>query len=443
VNYPDFVSALRGAAPYLYAHHGRTFVIALPGETCALREFEKLIGDIALLSRLGVKLVIVHGARPQIDVQMAMRGLDSVYVGDIRVTDEPGMDAVKAAVGALRIDIEAMLSSSMANNSMPGARIQVVGGNWVTARPVGVREGIDHLLTGMVRRVDIDAIREVLAADRIALISPVGYSPTGEGFNLRDAEIAEAVATGLCADKLIFVVESDPGKWDLADSAGDAGQLFISEAETLLAAGSVLESLSPGDRFCVLAGLAAGRAGVGRVHLVGAGADGALLRELYTRDGSGLMFFADEDYEATRGATIEDVAGILALIRPLEAAEILLPRSREQIELDIESFSVIVRDGMVIACGAMIPFPEDTVAEFACVAVHPQYRGRNRAGTLLRHAEATARQQGIQRLFALTTATPHWFIEHGFEAGGRDDLPERKRSDYNENRNSMVMVKKL
>ncbi len=443
MEHTDFVSALRGAAPYVHAHNGRTVVIAFTGETCARPEFEQLICDIALLSSLGVRLVLVHGARPQIDAELAIRGLTPHYVGDLRITDEATMGAVKAAVGALRMDIEALLSNSLVDTPMGGARIKVVGGTWVTARPVGVREGVDHELTGQVRRIDIPAIREVLAGERIALLSPVGYSPTGEAFNLRNAEVAEAVAIGLGADKLIFVLESDPGTWELASSAGDAGQLLLGDAERVLAAESVLGLLSAEDRNCVRAGLAAGRTGVKRVHLVGAGSEGSLLRELYTRDGSGLMFYADEDYEATRDATIEDVAGILALIRPLQAGGILVPRSREQIELDIDSFSVMVRDGTVIACNAMIEFSEDASAEFACVAVHPQYRGRDRAQTLLKRAEVAARRRGITRLFALTTHTPHWFVEHGFVPGGTDDLPLRKQAEHNANRNSLVLVKDL
>ncbi|MDQ1286923.1 MAG: amino-acid N-acetyltransferase [Actinomycetota bacterium] len=443
MDHPDFVSALRGAAPYVHAHHDRTFVIAFPGETCARPEFDRLVSDIALLSSLGIKLVLVHGARPQIDAQLAVRGIEPRYVGDLRVTDEATMDAVKAAAGSLRMDIEARLSSSLANTPMGGARIKVVGGTWVAARPVGVREGVDHLLTGMVRRVDFTAIREVIASTRIALLSPVGYSPTGEAFNLRNADIAQAVATGLRADKLIFVLESDPGTWDFTQSAGDAGHVLLGEAERLLEGEQVQARLTPEDRNCVRAGLASGRAGVTRVHLVGAGTDGALLRELFTRDGCGLMFYTDEDYESTRDATIEDVAGILDLIRPLERAGILVSRSREQLELDIDTFSVLVRDGTVIACNAMICFPEEDAAEFACVAVHPAYRGHDRAEALLKRAEITARRAGITRLFALTTHTSHWFVEHGFVPGGPEDLPARKQHAYDGSRNSLVLVKPL
>lgn len=443
MEHADFVSGLRGAAPYVHAHNGRTFVVAFPGETCARGDFDRLLADIALLSSLGVRLVLVHGARPQIEDQLGMRGIPSWFHGDLRVTDAATMEAVKAAVGVLRMDIEAQLSASLTNTPMAGAQLKVVGGTWVTARPVGVRDGVDHLLTGQVRRVDIAEIREALAAERIVLLSPVGYSPTGEAFNLRNADVAEAVATGLGADKLIFVMESDPTSWRLATSAGDALQLGLGEAERLLAADPQVENLSVEDRNCVRAGLAAGRTGVRRVHLIGAGTDGALLRELYTRDGIGMMFAADEDYESTRDATIEDVGGIRALIRPMESAGILVPRSREQLELDIGTFSVMVRDGTVIACNAFVEYPEDGAAEFACVAVHPDYRGRDRAVSLLRRAEAAAGERGITRLFALTTHTPHWFLEHGFVQGTPAELPARRRSGYNADRNSLVLIKEL
>jgi amino-acid N-acetyltransferase len=443
VEHADFVSGLRGAAPYVHAHNGRTFVIAFPGETCARPDFDRFLADVALLSSLGVRLVLVHGARPQIDEQLAVGGIQPAFAGDLRVTDGPTMQAVKAAVGVLRMDIEATLSAGLANTPMAGARLKVVGGTWVTARPVGVRDGVDHLLTGEIRRVDIVEIRDALAADRTVLLSPVGYSPTGEAFNLRNADVAEAVAAGLGADKLIFVMESDPKTWQLARSAGDALHLGLSEAERLLATEPALENLSVEDRNCVRAALAAGWAGVRRVHLIGAAQDGALLRELYTRDGIGMMFTADEDYEATRDATIEDVGGIRELIRPMETAGILVPRSREQLELDIGTFSVMVRDGTVIACNAFVEYPQDGAAEFACVAVHPDYRGRDRAVSLLRRAEACARERGVTRLFALTTHTPHWFLEHGFVFGTPADLPRERRSAYNAERNSLVLIKQV
>lgn len=438
-----FVRAIRSAAPYIHTHHGKTFVIAFPGEICLREDTDRLLADIALLSSLGVRIVLVHGVRPQIEAELDMRGIPSVFAGDLRVTDEPTMDAVKAAVGSLRMDIEARLSASLGNTPMAGSRIKVVGGNWVTARPVGVRDGVDHLLTGLVRSVGVAEIRDQLLTDRIVLVSPIGYSPTGETFNLRNADVAEAVATGLGADKLIFVIESEPGTWRMALDAGDAGQISLSQAEAILDTELRERTLSAEDRSCVRAALSACRSGVRRVHLIGAEGASPLLRELYTRDGCGLMISADDDYESTRQATIQDVAGIMALIAPLERSGALVPRTREQLELDIDTFSVIVRDGTVIACNALLPHPGERAAELACVAVHPDYRGRDLAAVLLRRARAQARGLGLSRLFALTTQTPHWFIEHGFVRGSTSDLPQARREALSPARNSLVLLDRL
>lgn len=437
-----FVAALRGVAPYVHAHNGEVFVLAFGGEAAQRDDFQQLIYDIALLHSLGVKLVLVHGIRPQVEEQLAMRGIQSRFVGDLRVTDPAAMDCVKAAAGALRTEIVARLSAGLTRTPMGGARLKVAGGNWVTARPVGVREGTDHQLTGEVRRIDIDSIREVLALDRIALLSPIGYSPSGETFNLRASDVAQAVASGLGADKLIFILGSDPKDWRLA--TGDVGQLRLDAAQRLLQDTLRSDGLGIEDRACIDAALSAGRNGVKRVHLVGSDIDGVLLRELYTRDGCGLMIYADEDYENTRQAGIEDVGGIQALIRPLEQAGVLLPRTREQLELEIGDFEVMVRDGTVIACAATHPFPEQAMAEFSCVAVHPDYQHADRAETLLNRAEARARKHGITRLFSLTTRTPHWFIEHGFSKTDSAELPAPRQQQYNSNgRQSIVLVKTL
>jgi amino-acid N-acetyltransferase len=436
----DFVRALRAAAPYVHSHGERTFVVAFGGETALRADFDAFIYDVALLHSLGVKLVLVHGSRPQIDAELSARGLSPRFVGSLRVTDREALECVKRAVGSLRMDIEARLSTSLASTPMGGARLKVACGNWITARPVGVRNGVDHQHTGEVRKLDVDTIRAVLEQGRIALVSPVGYSPTGEIFNLRSEDVATAVAAAIAADKLIFVVNSDPDSWRLADDTGDAGQLSLAEAEALFERAA---AIAPEDRGFLEAAAAAGRGGVKRVHLVGAGTDGVLLRELYTRDGVGLMIYSDADYEATRDATIDDVGGILQLIGPLEAAGVLVPRSREQLELEIDRFTVIIRDGMVIACAALIPFPEDAAGELACVAVHPDYRGGGRASLLLTRIEHHARRLGLERLFSLTTHTSHWFVEHGFQQVGVDALPKLRQGLYNWQRNSLVLEKRL
>ena len=437
----DFLAALRGAAPYVHQHNNKVFVIAFGGEAAERPDFDQLIYDIALLHSLGVKLVLVHGARPQVDAELSVRDISSDYVDGLRVTNGQTLDCVMAAVGRLRMEIEAKLSTSLASTPMGGARLKVASGNWITGKPVGVRHGVDMQYTGDVRRVDVASIRANLEADRICLLSPIGYSPTGEIFNLRAEDVATAVAGALAADKLIFLVPSDPAKWPLAEKAGDAGQMSVAEAEGMLRDQG--ETLSAEDRGCLVSVTTATRGGVKRVHLIFMGRDGALLRDLYTRDGSGLMFYADADYESMRDATIDDVGGILGLIQPLEDAGVLVPRPREQLEQEIGNFCVMVRDGMVTACAALLPFANERAGELACVAVHPDYRGSGRAATLLKRIEAEARQLGLKRLFSLTTHATHWFIERGFVQGKIEDLPVQKQRLYNYQRNSLVLVKDL
>jgi len=437
----DFISALRASAPYVHAHNGRVFVIAFGGEAAQRPGFDRLIYDIGLLHSLGVKLVIVHGARPQVDEELSTRDVTSDYVDGLRVTDKATLDCVKAAVGSLRMEIEAKLSTSLASTPMGGARLKVASGNWITGKPVGVRQGVDMQYTGDVRRVDVSAIKANLEAGRISLISPIGYSPTGEIFNLRAEDVASSVASALGADKLVYLVPTDPAKWPLAGAAGDAGQMSYAEAATLLR--DKADTLSPEDYGCLVSVTTAGQGGVKRVHLIDQGRDGSLLRDLYTRDGAGLLFYGDEDYESTRDATIDDVGGILGLIQPLEESGVLVPRSREQLELEIGNFTVMTRDGMVIACAALFPFEDAHMGELACVAVHSDYRGNSRAASMLKRIEAQARKQGLKRLFSLTTHTPHWFVERGFAQGKIEDLPVQRQKMYNYQRNSLVLVKNL
>ncbi len=431
----SFLRVLRGSAPYIHAHHGRTFVIAFGGDAAEGAAFNQFIFDVGLLTSLGVRLVLVHGARVQIERHLAAAGITPRLVEGIRVTDAEALGCVKDAVGRLRMEIEALLSTGLASTSMGGAHVRVAGGNLVIAKPLGIRQGVDYQHTGEVRRIDVSAIDAHLDRGNIVLLSPIGYSPTGEIFNLSGAEIATATATALHADKLVFL---HGGPHLHARMATAPFQLDLDEAERLARAED--NGLDGEAAVCLQAAVEACRQGVRRVHLVSAAEDGALLRELYTRDGAGTLIFSD-GYDTTRFARIDDVGGILNLIGPLEQAGILVPRSREQLELDIEHFLVMVRDGAIIACAALIPYPDEGVGELACVAVHPDYRRQNRAEALLHRIERNARARGLRQLFTLTTRTPHWFLERGFRISSLDALPVRRRDLYNFKRNSTVLIK--
>lgn len=431
-----FVDWFRQAGPYLHAHRERTFVIGFGGEAVAGAGFDALIHDIALLSSLGIRLVLVHGTRPQIDARLAAAGLRSSYAEGLRITDEATLPLFKEAVGRTRIRVEARLSMGLANSPMHGARLRVVSGNFVTARPVGVRDGIDYGFTGEVRRIDAVGIRHSLDSGAIVLLSALGYSPTGEVFNLAAEEVATATAAALRADKLLLLYEGH----DLRDGKGRLiRELGPADAEHLLHGDPPLE---PAVRAHLLHALQACRAGVRRVHLLRHERSGVLLLELYTRDGVGTMLSAD-GYQTLRAATIDDVGGVLALIRPLEQAGVLVRRSRELLEVEIQRFQVLERDGSVIGCAALYPFAEERIGELACLAVADGYRNGGRADILLRRVESLARQQGLQRLFVLTTRTAHWFRERGFEPATVSDLPVARQQFYNWQRASKVFVKAL
>jgi len=431
-----FVAWFRGSSPYIHAHRGRTFVICLGGEAVADPGFPNLIHDLALLHGLGIRLALVHGARPQIEERLNARGVQMQYINGLRVTDEAALTCVKEAAGAVRVEIEALLSMGLANSPMAGVRIRAASGNYVTAKPIGVRNGVDYCHTGEVRRIDAEGIKQRLDSGAITIVPPLGYSPTGEVFNLSAAEVAASVAIALNADKLISLVE---GK-GLTDSRNRLiPTLEPREVDAILKRRKSLpEDLAQHLR----AALSACRSGVKRAHLLNRQLDGVLLQELFTRDGVGTLITA-EPYEETRIARIDDVRGLLELIQPLEDQGMLVRRSRELLENEIDHFTIMERDGLVVGCAALYPYPDEKMAELACVAVHPGYRDDGRGDRLLEHMETLARAQDIRWLFLLTTQTAHWFRERGFVPSALDELPMQRRQLYNYRRNAKVFVKPL
>jgi len=431
-----FVRWFRGSAPYINAFRGRTFVVGFGGEVIAEKQFANLVHDIALLNSLGVRLVLVHGARPQIEQRLTERGVEMQYVNGLRVTDAAALACVKEAAGSVRVEIEALLSMGLANSPMAGADIRVASGNFVTAKPLGVRDGVDYLHTGEVRRIDAEAIHRQLDNGMLVLLSPIGYSPTGEVFNLSVEDVATAAAIQLKADKLITLID---GAGLQANDQSLLRQLGLKEAESYLAQHDKLsEQLTKSLRGAIFAC----RNGVRRAHLINRHSDGSLLLELFTRDGVGTLISSDI-FEDIRQATIDDVGGILELIAPMEQDGILVRRERERLEMEIEHFTVIERDGTVIACSALYPFAEDACGELACLAVHQEYRKQGRGDDLLEYIERMAQGMGIKRLFVLTTRTAHWFQERGFGEGSIDDLPVAKQQMYNYQRRSKVFIKTL
>jgi len=430
----NYVKWFRNAAPYINAHRGKTVVLMFDGEAVNHPNFANIIHDISLLRSLGVKLVVVHGARPQIEERMETRGLQQNIANNIRITDAETLVAVKDATGSLRLHIEALLSTGLVNSPMHGSRIRVSTGNFVIAKPMGVREGIDYKYTGCVRRIDSEGINLQLDYGSIVLLSPIGYSPTGEVFNLALEDVATQTAIALKADKLIALTEDE----GLIDHSGK-----LIRSCSVRTVRTLLDNNDCHVRQLLLRSIIqCGENGVERCHCVSYQSDTALLQELFTRDGAGTLIAKDHQ-EQICTATIDDVAGILELIQPLEEEGVLVKRSRELLEMEIGRFTVLKKEDVIIACAALYSYPEANMGEIACVVIHPDYRKGNRGEHLMDAIENKAKSMGMTAVFVLTTVSSHWFLEQGFIEQPMEKLPDGKKEMYNFQRKSKVFIKEI
>ncbi|RCW70540.1 amino-acid N-acetyltransferase [Pseudorhodoferax soli] len=440
-----FVPWFRSVAPYIHTHRGKTFVVGMAGEAIAAGKLQSIAQDLALIQAMGVRIVLVHGFRPQVNEQLRAKGHQARYSHGIRITDEVALDCAQEAAGQLRYEIEAAFSQGLPNTPMAGATVRVISGNFITARPVGIVDGVDFQHSGSIRKVDVAGLLRTLDMGALVLLSPFGFSPTGEAFNLTMEEVATSVATALQADKLIFLTEvpgirMQPGEPASDDNPIDT-ELPLAAAEQLLA--QLPTPQQPTDTgFYLQHCVKACKTGVERSHILPFALDGALLLEIYVHDGIGTMVI-DEKLESVREASSDDVGGILQLIEPFEKDGTLVKRSRTEIERDAHLYTVIEHDGVIFACAALYPYPEAKTAEMAALTVSPQSQGQGDGEKVLKRIEHRARQAGLNSIFVLTTRTMHWFIKRGFQPVDPDWLPEARKRKYNWDRRSQVLVKKL
>ncbi len=427
-----YVKWFRNSSSYINAHRGKTFVVAFPGEAVDHPNFHHVIQDIVLMHSLGIHMVLVHGARSQIDQQLSRYGLPIHIENHRRVTDQASLAAVQEAIGRTYIQVQAHLTQGMAAAHLQGHKALVNSGNYVVAKPYGVHNGIDYQHSGAIRKINSQPLQESLQQGGLSLISPLGYSPTGEVFNLLWEEVAAATAVALQADKVIYL-DQEAGILD--DNSALIKELTVPQAQQHMA------SLAQ-PNFSLQCATESVSQGVPRAHIISYPQDGALLQELFTVDGNGTLI-TQQNYEKVRLANIEDVASVLELIEPMEAEGVLVRRSRELLETEIEHFTLIERDDKVIACAALYPFSEQQSGELACVTVHPDYRHGQRGDILLKAIEQRASMLGLKTLFVLTTQTAHWFMERGFKSAAITELPQHKQSLYNYQRNSKVFIKSL
>jgi amino-acid N-acetyltransferase len=440
----NFVAWFRSIVPYVNEFRGKTFVLVFDGEIMADEDSAELFRDFNLLANLGVKLVIVHGIYPQIKSRLKEANLRLKHIKGRHVTDVMTLNLIKETVGQVRIEIEALLSMGLSKPPMANSTIRIANGNYITARPIGVVDGVDLMFTGEVRKIDATAIRLHLDQGEMALLSPLGYSQTGEVFSLTPENVAIEVATALKADKLIFLMDT-PGvdRKPYGDLNISLRELTLAEVRALL---SKLESnsvkLSKDIQKYLLCAVQACMGGVERIHLINRHIDGAMLQELFTHKGVGCMI-SRGSLQTFRAAEIDDVGGILQLIKPLEDEGVLVGRDRELIEIEIDCFLVLEHDSMIIGCAALNHFPGTRIGELTCLVIHPDYRNKGFGDSLLRRIKAKAKSNRINKLFVLTTRTAHWFTERGFNETSVEKLPKIRQGRYNYKRRSKVFVRDI
>ncbi len=437
-----FVPWFRLVAPHIHAYRGKTFVVALAGEAIAAGKLNAFVQDLALLHAIGIRIVLAYGVRPQMAEQLAVKGQTSRYSLGRRITDPVALDCAQEAAGQLRFEIEAAFSQGLPNTPMANATVRVISGNFLVARPVGIVDGVDFMHSGVVRRVDAAAIRRAIDSGALVLLSPFGFSPTGEAFNLTMEDVATATAVALQADKLLFMTEVPglPEKSDDPESGIDT-ELSLAEARRLLA---TLPAAARPDEpaFYLQHCVKACEGGVERSHILPFAVDGALLMEVFTHDGIGTMV-VDEKLESLREASADDVGGILHLIEPFERDGTMVRRERHEIERDIAHYTVIEHDGVIFGCAALVPYPEAHTGEMLALTVSSQSQSQGDGERILKRIEQRARAAGLDSIFVLTTRTMHWFIKRGFAVVDADWLPDARKRKYNWDRRSQVLVKKL
>jgi amino-acid N-acetyltransferase len=411
----DTIDWFRNTAPYINTHRGTTVVVGLRAGAVSSENFINVVHDLALMHSLGMRLVIIH---------------EHDALENAPLTHD-AMSALLGAISLERSQIERMFSMGLPNSPLHNAKLRVISGNFVTARPAGVLQGIDHGALGIVRQVDVAGVTHALDGAAICLLSTIGHSAAGDVFAVNALELMRVVSRSLSAEKLI-VMSAHEG---VTTADGDlARQLTVDAARGCIA------SAPAGMDENIMLACDACDAGVQRVHLVSYSCDGGLIKELYTHDGAGTLVSSDE-YEQIVTAQNHDLAGILELIRPLQQEGILADRPNEQIAKDLECFTVITKDSRVIACAALHPNMTDAIGEIACVATHPDYRESGHGERLIEKLVENARELDLKQVYVRTTQTGHWFRELGFKPIDGDALPPAEQAKSSRDRNSNTLIR--
>jgi amino-acid N-acetyltransferase len=420
---------LREILRYVPRFRDKVFVIAIDGAIVEDDNLHNLLLDIALLRSLRIEVALVHGAGHQIRRLAEQTGQTPSNLDGTGVTD---FATLQLAITAANRVTHEILEGLAAND------LRAAYSNALVAHPAGILQGIDHMFTGRVERVDTSLLKALLKRDIVPVIAPLGCDGEGHTYRLNSDAVAVEVARALSAVKLIYLTTQA----GIHVGAELVRQLTVEEAEDILKAHRqevAFSAISKLDHA-----MRAARGGVPRVHIIDGRVEEGLLAEVFSNEGIGTLVHANE-YQAIRRAQKRDAGAIFHLIQGGIESDELVRRSRADIERQVDDFFVFEVDRNPVACLALHVYPERRQAEMACVCVDSKYENQGIGAKLMHFAESQAREGGVQQMFCLSTQAVNYFVQKGgYHLATPDDLPASRRESYERNgRRSQVLTKPL
>lgn len=434
----EHVELIREAFFYAERFRGRTFVIQIDDSLIGSPVLKTLVKDLVMLYRTGIRVVLVTGARKRIDEVLSRYAVQSRKVAGVRISSPAAIPFIKMA--AFDVSNELMTELS-ANNT------NAVIGNWVRARSLGVRDGIDFEDAGAVERIKLDLLMNTLDQGLVPIFPCIGWSASGKLYNVSSRELAAVLSIELAADKLFFLTPSqgiNAANFVVPDGIavspdGGISRMDLDHGEQFLAANRNHSSWD--EMEYVRLAVRAARAGVDRVHIIDGRVDGVLLKEIFSNFGFGTMIYANQ-YESIRDMTADDVPAVLRVMRPAMERGVLVSRRESDLIDQREDFVVYETDGNIHGCGALHAY-NDEQAEIHGLSVDPRYAHLGIGQKIVRYLIDRARVRQLHSVFVLTTQTSDWFQALGFRAAALEEVPQEKRVAYNRDRNSRILLFEL
>ncbi|MDB6063996.1 MAG: argA [Pedosphaera sp.] len=418
---------LRGILQYIPRFREKTFIISVDGAIITDENFANILLDVAVLRSLNIRVVLAHGAAAQVK---ALADEQHVKASDLDGSGITDAETLKLALTAANRLTHEILEGLSAND------LRAASSNSIIAHPMGIIQGVDHLFTGKVERVDVELLQTLLAQGIIPVIPPLGFDGDGKTYRVNSDSVAVAVADALKATKLIFITSND----GLIYQGQLIRQMLVADLNALLGkAGFPAEMLSKARHAA-----AACNAGVQRVHIINGRVDEGLLAEVFSNEGIGTLIYANE-YQQVRAAKKKDIRSIQVLTKSSVESSELVKRTRAMIEKQLGDYYIFEIDKNTVACVALHIYPELNKGELACLYVSPSHENQGIGQKLIQFVENKAREIGLNELLTLSTQAFTYFqSKAGFGEGSPDDLPPARREKYDHSgRNSKVLVKKL